>query len=34
MMFQDKLYCFGVLGNCGEDFVRDLLIELEPLWTD
>ena len=31
-MFRDNLWGFGVLGNCGVDFVRDLQLQLAPLW--
>lgn len=31
-MFQDKIWGFGVLGNCGDTFAKDLHLQLEPLW--
>lgn len=31
-MFTDKLWGFGVLGGCGQEFVDDLHKELAPLW--
>jgi predicted Zn-dependent peptidase len=32
-MFADSVWGFGVLGNCGEDFVGNLQTQLEPLWA-
>jgi predicted Zn-dependent peptidase len=32
-MFRDNLWGFGVLGNCGPEFARELQNQLEPLWT-
>lgn len=32
-MFADGVWGFGVLGNCGIDFVRELQERLDPLWT-
>jgi predicted Zn-dependent peptidase len=32
-MFAEKLWSFGVLGNCGIDFVTDLQTVLAPLWN-
>ncbi len=32
-MFAEKVWGFGVLGNCGIDFVRELGEQLEPLWS-
>ena len=31
-MFTDKLWGFGVLGDCGDAFVKELHDKLEPLW--
>jgi predicted Zn-dependent peptidase len=31
-MFAEKLWSFGVLGNCGSDFVSELQNILSPLW--
>jgi predicted Zn-dependent peptidase len=31
-MFADSIWGFGVLGNCGQDFVGTLESKLEPLW--
>ena len=31
-MFAEKIWGFGVLGNCGIDFVRQLHEQLAPLW--
>jgi predicted Zn-dependent peptidase len=31
-MFTEKLWSFGVLGNCGADFAADLQQVLSPLW--
>lgn len=31
-LFADNLWGFGVLGNCGEDFARELQARLTPLW--
>ena len=31
-MFAEKIWGFGVLGNCGIDIVRDLYEQLAPLW--
>lgn len=33
-MFAEKLWGFGVLGNCGEKFSADLRQQLTPLWSD
>lgn len=32
-MFAEKTRGMGALGSCGEDFVKDLLAKVEPLWT-
>lgn len=32
-MFAEKLWSFGVLGNCGADFAADLKKILTPLWN-
>ncbi|MGD0284039.1 MAG: pitrilysin family protein [Candidatus Saccharimonadales bacterium] len=31
-MFAEKIWGFGVLGNCGIDIVRELYEQLAPLW--
>lgn len=31
-MFADRIWGFGVLGNCGETFAHELRQELAPLW--
>jgi predicted Zn-dependent peptidase len=31
-MFTENVWGFGVLGNCGIDLVRDLNVQLAPLW--
>jgi len=31
-MFEDNIWGFGVLGNSGVDFARELQTRLEPLW--
>lgn len=31
-MFEENLWGFGVLGNCGVDFARELQVRLSPLW--
>ncbi|HTB48490.1 MAG TPA: insulinase family protein, partial [Verrucomicrobiae bacterium] len=31
-MFADNIWGFGVLGNCGPDFVAQLQAQLAPLW--
>lgn len=31
-MFVDNCWGFGTLGNCGPDFVKDLELQLAPLW--
>ncbi|HWB38983.1 MAG TPA: pitrilysin family protein [Candidatus Saccharimonadales bacterium] len=33
-MFNDNLWGFGVLGNCGETFAHELQTDLAPLWVD
>ena len=33
-MFAEKMWGFGVLGNCGEQFATDLRQQLKPLWSD
>lgn len=33
-MFRDRLWGFGVLGNCGEPFADQLQGQLTPLWAD
>jgi predicted Zn-dependent peptidase len=32
-MFAENLWGFGVLGNCGEEFARELQGQIEPLWN-
>jgi predicted Zn-dependent peptidase len=32
-LFADNVWGFGVLGNCGEQFVETLQSKLEPLWA-
>ncbi len=32
-MFTERVWGFGVLGNCGIDQVRELQAQLEPLWN-
>jgi len=32
-LFEDKIWGFGVLGDCGEDFATELRAQLAPLWT-
>jgi len=32
-MFEEKIWGFGVLGNCGEVFVHELQSKLLPLWN-
>jgi len=32
-LFADQIWGFGVLGNCGEDFVHDLQNRIAPLWA-
>jgi predicted Zn-dependent peptidase len=32
-MFADDVWGFGVLGNCGKDFVDELQNQLRPLWN-
>jgi predicted Zn-dependent peptidase len=32
-LFADKIWGFGVLGDCGEDFATELRNQLGPLWT-
>jgi predicted Zn-dependent peptidase len=31
-MFDDKIWGFGVLGACGEEFAEELREQLAPLW--
>ena len=31
-MFTENIWGFGVLGNCGADFARDLQAQISPLW--
>lgn len=31
-MFNDDLWGFGVLGNCGETFAHELQLQIAPLW--
>jgi hypothetical protein len=31
-MFTQNIWGFGVLGNCGGDFVTKLQDEISPLW--
>jgi len=33
-MFAEKMWGFGVLGNCGEKFSADLRQQLTPLWSE
>lgn len=33
-MFEDRVWGFGVLGNCGIDFVRELQERILPLWDN
>ncbi|MDL2342231.1 MAG: pitrilysin family protein [Patescibacteria group bacterium] len=33
-MFAEKMWGFGVLGNCGEAFATDLRQQLTPLWSE
>ena len=33
-MFAEKMWGFGVLGNCGEQFAADLHKQLQPLWSN
>ncbi len=33
-MFAEKMWGFGVLGNCGEQFSIDLRQQLKPLWSE
>lgn len=32
-LFNEKIWGFGVLGDCGEQFAEDLRQQLAPLWT-
>lgn len=32
-LFADKIWGFGVLGDCGEQFAQDLRAQLAPLWA-
>lgn len=32
-LFNDKVWGFGVLGDCGEEFTAELRNQLAPLWT-
>ena len=32
-MFEESVWGFGVLGNCGEVFVHELQNQLQPLWN-
>jgi predicted Zn-dependent peptidase len=32
-LFSEKIWGFGVLGDCGEQFAEDLRQQLTPLWT-
>jgi hypothetical protein len=31
-MFTENLWGFGILGNCGPEFARDLQKKISPLW--
>ena len=33
-MFAEKMWGFGVLGNCGQQFAADLHKQLQPLWSN
>ena len=33
-MFAEKMWGFGVLGNCGESFAANLRQQLTPLWSE
>lgn len=33
-MFADKVWGFGVLGNCGPDFASKMRDQIAPLWTE
>jgi len=32
-MFNESIWAFGVLGNCGEPFAHELQTQLSPLWA-
>ncbi|MEK7059489.1 MAG: pitrilysin family protein [Patescibacteria group bacterium] len=32
-MFEDNVWGFGILGNCGQDFATELQTQLKPLWS-
>jgi predicted Zn-dependent peptidase len=32
-LFTDKVWGFGILGDCGEEFANELRAQLSPLWT-
>jgi len=32
-LFSEKIWGFGVLGDCGPDFAAELRSQLAPLWA-